>query len=47
MSHTLLIGLFLTATLWAADPMEEAQKAFAKGNYAGAITNAIKATVEN
>ena len=47
MSHTFLIGLFLTTTLWAADPLEEAQKAYAKGDYARAITNAIKATKEN
>ncbi len=48
MSRKLLIGLLLaTGTLWAADPLEEAQKAFAKGDYPGAITNAIKAAEEN
>ena len=47
MSRTLLIGLLFTTTLWAADPFGEAQKAYAKGDYAGAITNAIKATEEN
>ena len=48
MNRALLIGLLIaTTTLWSADPLEEAQKAFAKGDYAGAITNAIKATEEN
>jgi len=48
MNRVTLIGLLLaTGTLWAADPLEEAQKAFAKGDYAGAITNAIKAAEEN
>ena len=48
MSRALLIGLFFATTpLWAADPFQEAQKAYAKGDYAGAITNAIKAAEEN
>ena len=48
MSRALLIGLFFATTpLWAADPFQEAQKEFARGDYAGAITNAIKAAEEN
>ena len=48
MKHTLILGLLLGAfTAWAAEPLDEARKAFAKGNYAGTITNAAKATAAN
>ena len=41
MKQALILGLLLGAfTAWAAEPLDEARKAFAKGNYAGTITNA-------
>ena len=47
MKRALAIGLLLAFSAIAAEPLDEARKAFARGDYAGTISNAVKAAKAN
>jgi len=47
MKRALAIGLLLAFSANSAEPLDEARKAFARGDYAGTISNAVKAAKAN